>query len=50
MATIAAQLRKLRKLINIPYTIKFVDRKILESEFEEKSHICSYLDIGAFNE
>jgi hypothetical protein len=36
MATIAAQLRKLRKLINIPYTIKFVDRKILESEFEEK--------------
>jgi len=36
MATIAAQLRKLRKLINIPYTIKFVDHEICESEFEEK--------------
>jgi hypothetical protein len=36
MATIAAQLRKLRKLINIPYTIKFVDHKIDEADFEDK--------------
>ncbi len=36
MLTIAAQLRALRKQINIPYAIKFVDREILEQEFEEK--------------
>ena len=36
MATIQAQLRKLKKQIRIPYRIKFVDREILSSEFEEK--------------
>ena len=36
MPTIMAQLRKLQKQINIPYSIKFVNRQILEQEFEEK--------------
>lgn len=36
MATIAAQLRELRKLVRIPYKIKFVNRVIKESEFEKK--------------
>lgn len=36
MAKIASQLRTLRKQINIPYTIKFVDREIHYHEFEEK--------------
>lgn len=36
MATISSQLRKLRKLINIPYIIKFVDYEVKEEEFEDK--------------
>lgn len=36
MATILSQLKKLRKQINIPYRIVFVDRKIEEEEYEEK--------------
>jgi len=36
MATIAAQLRKLEKKITIPYRIRFVDKLIDPSEFEEK--------------
>ena len=36
MATILSQLRQLRKQINIPYRIKFVDKEVFESEFEEK--------------
>lgn len=34
MPTIAEQLKRLRKQINIPYTIQFVDREIKPSEFE----------------
>ncbi len=36
MSTIAAQLRALRKQINIPYSIQFVDRLIEEKDFKEK--------------
>lgn len=36
MSTIAAQLRKLQKQINIPYSIKFVDKLIEEKDFKEK--------------
>lgn len=36
MSTIAAQLRKLEKKITIPYAIRFVDRVVDVSEFEEK--------------
>lgn len=36
MATISAQLRKLEKKITIPYAIKFVDRVVDVTEFEEK--------------
>lgn len=36
MSTISSQLRKLRKQINIPYRIKFVDKVIREEEFEDK--------------
>lgn len=36
MPTIAAQLRALRKQINIPYAIQFVDREVLETEFQDK--------------
>lgn len=36
MPTILSQLRKLRKQINIPYRIQFVDREIRQEEFEEK--------------
>lgn len=36
MATISSQLRKLRKLINIPYRIEFVDYEVKEEEFEDK--------------
>lgn len=36
MSTILAQLRSLRKQINIPYSICFVDVKIDEKDFEEK--------------
>ena len=36
MPTILTQLRKLQKQINIPYTIKFVNRKVEQTEFEEK--------------
>lgn len=30
------QLRKLQKQIKVPYAIQFVDREILESEFQKK--------------
>jgi hypothetical protein len=36
MPTISAQLRALKKQINIPYSIKFVDEIIREKDFEEK--------------
>lgn len=36
MSTIAAQLRVLRKQIKIPYAIRFVDREVLETEFQNK--------------
>lgn len=36
MATISFQLKALRKKINIPYRVKYVDRFIDESEYEEK--------------
>jgi hypothetical protein len=36
MATISSQLRKLQKLINIPYRIQFVNREIKPEEFQEK--------------
>lgn len=36
MPTIAAQLRKLEKKITIPYVIKFVDKVVDVTEFEEK--------------
>lgn len=36
MATILSQLKKLRKEINIPYRIIFVDRRIEEVEYREK--------------
>lgn len=36
MPTIASQLKKLQKLISVPYTIQFVDRVICEREFQEK--------------
>lgn len=37
MATIAAQLKELRKKIKIPWRIVYVDRKIEPSEFAEKT-------------
>ncbi len=36
MATILSQLKKLQKLINIPYRIKFVEHEVLEQDFEDK--------------
>ena len=36
MATIAAQLLKLRTQIKLPYEIRFVNREIYKEEFEEK--------------
>ncbi len=36
MPTILSQLRKLQKQINIPYAIQFVDREVLETEFQNK--------------
>ncbi len=36
MATILSQLIKLRKNINLPWQIKFVECEILPEEFEEK--------------
>ena len=36
MATILSQIKELRKKIRIPWRIIYVDREILESEFEEK--------------
>ncbi len=36
MATILSQLKALKKQISIPYRIKFVDKEIKESEFEDK--------------
>jgi hypothetical protein len=37
MATIAAQLKELRKLIRIPWKIVYVDREIKPEEFAEKT-------------
>ena len=37
MPTIAAQLNEIRKRINIPWRIVYVDRKIEPSEYEEKT-------------
>jgi hypothetical protein len=37
MATIAAQLKDLRKRIKIPWRIVYVDRKIESHEFAEKT-------------
>ncbi len=37
MATIASQLRQLRKQIKLPHRIIFVDRKIEPEEFIEKT-------------
>ncbi len=37
MPTISAQLKALRKQIKIPYKIVFVDEKINEEDFEEKT-------------
>lgn len=36
MSTILAQLRKLQKQINIPYSMKIVDAVVREEDFEEK--------------
>ncbi len=36
MATILSQLQWLRSKIVIPYTIQYVDREIMQEEFEEK--------------
>lgn len=36
MATILSQLKALRKQINIPYRIQFVDHEVLEKDFEDK--------------
>lgn len=35
MATILSQLIKLRRLIKLPYEIRYVDRVIEKEEFEE---------------
>lgn len=37
MPTIISQIKELRKLINIPYKIVFVDHEIKPEEFEEKT-------------
>lgn len=37
MAKIAAQIRELRRKIRIPWRIVYVDREIMQSEFEEKT-------------
>lgn len=37
MATIASQLKELRKKIRIPWHIVYVDRKIEPEEFAEKT-------------
>ena len=37
MATIASQLKELKKIIKIPWRIVYVDRKIEQSEFAEKT-------------
>ena len=36
MSTILAQLKKLKKQINIPYTMKIVDEVVLEKDWETK--------------
>lgn len=35
MSTIHSQLSKLRKLINLPWEIRFVDKEVYKDEFEE---------------
>ena len=37
MATILSQIKELRKIIKIPWRIKYVDREIKPEEFEEKT-------------
>ena len=37
MATIAAQLKELRKKIKIPWKIVYVDKEIIPEEFQEKT-------------
>ena len=37
MATIQAQIKALRKLINIPYRIVYVDKEVDPEEFEVKT-------------
>lgn len=36
MATILSQLKALRKQINIPYRIEFVQEEVLEKDFQDK--------------
>ncbi len=36
MATILSQLKALRKQINIPYRIEFVDEEVFEEDFQDK--------------
>lgn len=36
MATIQSQLSQLKKVIKLPYEIRFVDREIKKEEFEKK--------------
>lgn len=36
MQTISSQLRALRKQVNIPYVIKYVDAYIPENEWDDK--------------
>jgi hypothetical protein len=36
MATILSQLKALRKQINIPYRIEFVQGEVLEKDFQDK--------------
>lgn len=37
MATIASQIKELRKKIKIPWRVIYVDREVMDSEFEEKT-------------
>jgi len=44
MQTISSQLKALRKLINIPYQIRYVDDVVLEKDWEDKV-IYIHIDI-----
>ena len=37
MSTIQAQIKELRKKIRVPWRIVYVDKEILNNEFEEKT-------------